>query len=250
MFGSSPMKTKAPRGCQRSSSPLRRSRATTSSSRGLPRSSTTSVLVWTVNRGSERTLSWRSLRGLELGAELDDPDPLGELAEEHPLLKAGVAAADDQQLLGTLVEGTVTGRAEVDPGADQLGLPGHAQPPVRRAAGHQHRAGAHPLPAGQAQHGVVSVPLEALDRHRGQHLDVVAARLGDKTLGQLGTPDALGESRVVVHPLGDAGLSAQGAAVHDQAADPLARGVDGGGETRPAPRRRWPGRRRRGRPRA
>ena len=74
--------------------------------------------------------------------------------------------------------------------------------------------------------------LQAVDPHRRQHLHTVAPRLGDEPLGQLGTADAVGESRVVVHPLGDPGLPTQCAAVDHQGADPLARRVDRGGEPR------------------
>jgi len=120
----------------------------------------------------------------------------------------------------------------VDPRTDQLGLSGDTEPPVGGAGGHQHRVGADALTAGEAEHGVVAVGVEAFDGHGRQHLDSVPARLGHEPLRQLRTPDALGEARVVVHALRHARLATQGTAVDHQGADPLPRGVDGGGEAR------------------
>jgi hypothetical protein len=60
------------------------------------------------------------LRAFERRAVRDEADPLGELAEEQSLLEGGVPAADDEQLLGALVEGSVARRAEVDARPDEL----------------------------------------------------------------------------------------------------------------------------------
>ena len=52
------------------------------------------------------------------------PDTVGELGQVEPFFQGRVAAADDDDLVGALVERAVAGRAEVDAGADQLSSPG------------------------------------------------------------------------------------------------------------------------------
>jgi hypothetical protein len=62
-------------------------------------------------------------RGGEAGAG-QDPDPVGELGQVQPLLQGGVAASDDDDLVGAPVERPVAGGAEVDAGADEILLAG------------------------------------------------------------------------------------------------------------------------------
>src|SRR5579863_4360309 len=71
---------------------------------------------------------------------------------------------------------------------------------------------------------------DALDADRAQQLDLVAARLRDEALRQVRAADSFGEPRVVVDPLGDAGLAAEPAALDDHCVDALARRVDCRGE--------------------
>src|SRR6185437_8206913 len=57
------------------------------------------------------------------------PYPAGEFGQVQALLQGRVAAADHDDLLGSLVEGPVAGRAEVN--ADEIFLAGHAEALVR-----------------------------------------------------------------------------------------------------------------------
>ena len=166
-------------------------------------------------------------RGGQAGAG-KHPDLLGELRQVQALLQGRVAAADHHHLVGPLVEGPVAGRAEVDAGADEVVLAGHVKAPVRRAGGHDHGVGGELLARRQRGDQVIVVVLDGGDRHRGNELHPVAARLGHEPVGQLAAGDAVGEPRVVVDPVADPGLAAQGAGVHDDRVDALAGGVDGG----------------------
>ncbi len=97
-------------------------------------------------------------RGRQVGVG-QHPDVLGELGEVQPLLEGGVAAADDDDLLGPLVEGPVTRGAEVDAGADQVVLAGDVEAPVGRTGGHDHGVGREDLAGREGGHQVVAVGL-------------------------------------------------------------------------------------------
>ena len=73
-----------------------------------------------------------------------------------------------------------------------------------------------------------------LDAHRAEQLHLVAAGLGDESLGEVGAADAVRESRVVVDSLGDARLTAETAALDHDRVDALPRRVDRGREPRRA----------------
>src|SRR5205807_1896956 len=83
----------------------------------------------------------------------------------------------------------------------------------------------------EPQAEVVAVAVDRLHADGGQHLELVAARLGDEAVDELTTADPLGEAGVVVDALGDPGLAAEPATVEDDGVDPLPGGVDGRGET-------------------
>ena len=171
----------------------------------------------------------------ELRLALHDADALGEPGEEQPFLERGVAATDDEKLVGAAIERAVAGRAEMHARTDEIVLTGNAEAPVRRSGGDEGGVRLDLLAARQAQAHVPGLrPLggDALDAHGAEQLDLVATRLGDESLGQISAADAVGEPRVVVDALGDAGLAAEPAALDDHRVDALSRRVD---------RRREPG---------
>src|SRR5580700_10204438 len=166
----------------------------------------------------------------------EHPDLLGELGQVQTLLEGRVATADHQYLVGPLVEGPVTGGAEVDAGADEFLLAGDVETAVRRAGGHDHRVGGELLTGGQRGDHVVVIVLHGGDRHCGDELHSVSADLSHEPVGQLAAGDAVGESRIVVDPVADPGLAAEGAGVYDDRVDTFPGGVDGGRQPgRPAP---------------
>ena len=96
----------------------------------------------------------------------------------------------------------------------------------------------HLLTAGEMQAHIAGLELVEVDRRdadRAQQLHLVATRLRDEALGQIAAADALWKSRVVVDPLGDAGLAAEPAALDDDGLDAFARGIDGGRQPGRAP---------------
>src|SRR6185437_15002859 len=121
----------------------------------------------------------------------------------------------------------------MDAGADQVVLAGNTETPVRGSGGDERGVRLDLLAACKAQADVPrlgAIRLDLLDAHGAEQLDLVAARLGDETLGEIAAA-AVWESRVVVDPLGDARLAAEPAALDHNRVDALARRVDGGSQS-------------------
>ena len=123
----------------------------------------------------------------------------------------------------------------MDAPAGQPLLARHSQLPPARPGGDEHgprrvlvallRRHAQPL----------AVPRDATDGHRLKYLDAVLARLGDHAVGDLDSRHSSREPGVVVVALHPSWLAAGRALLDNQAVDPLAGGVDGGGEARRPP---------------
>jgi hypothetical protein len=97
----------------------------------------------------------------------------------------------------------------MDPRADQVVLSGHPEPAIGRAGRDQYGMGDDFLTGTKRNH-VIAVGLsDPGDLHRRQQLDAVAFGLRDKAIGQLRAADPLRKARVVLDPLGDAGLPTQ-----------------------------------------
>ncbi len=115
----------------------------------------------------------------------------------------------------------------MDASAGHLRFAGDAQAPVDRPGGHDHRVRGELLPGRQAGHQVFAVGLDSGDRYRWQEFHPIAAGLGNEPVGQLGAGDPLGEPRVIVDPVADPRLAAEGAGVNDDGVDAFPGGVDG-----------------------
>ena len=120
----------------------------------------------------------------------------------------------------------------MDAGADEILLAGNIEAPVCRPRGHDHGVRGELLARGQGRHEVLAVVLDGGDRHGRKELHPVAAGLGDEPLGQLGARDPVGKPRVVVDPVADPSLAAEGAGVDDDGVDAFPSGVDGGRQPR------------------
>ena len=87
------------------------------------------------------------------------------------------------------------------------------------------------LPVGRADESVLAVETDLDDFLGLEDLDPEAFGLAAEPIGELGAADPLRETGEVVEEFGDAGLTADTGPLDDEGLDPLAGGVEGGGQT-------------------
>ena len=161
------------------------------------------------------------LAGAEPLATLQQCHFAGELCEEQALLNAAVASAHHYHVL-LLVEGPVAGRAEVDTGADEVLFARYVQPAVPGSRGEQDGARRVLVAALCPDNLVLPHRLDRGDGLGGQYLHAEALDLGPDPVGELAAADSVREARIVVDPLGYAGLTPDAAALDDKGVDAFA----------------------------
>ena len=152
-------------------------------------------------------------------------DFAAEAREEVGLFHGGIAAADHHDLLAAIEE-AVAGGASADAVADQLLLAFEAQPARAGAAGDDQGAGLDPLAFDVEAEGTLREI--GVDDGAMHELGAEILRLQLHVLDQVGTVDALGEAREVLHQSGQRELSAGFVAGDHERLQIGAGGVDGG----------------------
>ena len=162
-------------------------------------------------------------------------DPLGVAREVERRLAGGVGGADDVHVLALDLGGLARAGAVVDAASGELVEPVGVEPAVGDAGGDDHgaRLDLAPPSSSTARTGPRdSKPTTS----RASTISAPNRRdLGDGALGEVGPAEPLREAEVVLDRRALAGLPAGRLALDDDGAQPLGRGVDGGGQPgRPA----------------
>src|SRR5919106_2422740 len=133
-------------------------------------------------------------------------DGFGKPGEEQCLLKPAVASAHHYQVF-TLVEGAITGGAEVHPGPNKVRFSGDFQPPVGGPGSQDHCGGAVFLPRLYFDCQSPSVPGQGGNLLGSQNLHFKSFSLTAQPIGQLGAADGFREARILFDLLGYTGLA-------------------------------------------
>jgi len=161
-----------------------------------------------------------NLGSFELVAAHQNRDMVCELGQEQRLLCRAVAAADHRDLF-TLVEGSVTGCAEVHSRPRIVGLARDVQPFVSAAGGDEHGLGAILTAVCGGCAVIVIIAVDSGDILGLQQLDPESLGLFAQPLGKLSAGHTVMESRHVVQFLRAGGLAAKGGPLDNERIDGL-----------------------------